>query len=99
MKKEGPTIKELQEEFGGAGNFMIPVEEHYLLEKEEWRYDNFPEFYNGMNVLDFYDPEITKKLEALEKEEEELLKMEASEDALMKDDEADEDGVTMKELK
>lgn len=29
VKKQGPTIKELQEEFGGAGNFYIPVEEHY----------------------------------------------------------------------
>jgi len=47
-----------------------------LLEKEEWRYDKFPEFYNGSNVLDFYDPDITEKLNALEKEEEELLKME-----------------------
>ena len=39
VKKEGQTVKQLQEEFGGAGNFYIPVEEHYLLEKEEWRYD------------------------------------------------------------
>jgi hypothetical protein len=29
VKKSGPTIKELQEEFGGAGNFYIPIEEHY----------------------------------------------------------------------
>ena len=29
VKKQGPTIKELQEEFGGAGNFYIPIEEHY----------------------------------------------------------------------
>ena len=47
-----------------------------MLEKEEWRYDKFPEFYNGSNVLDFYDPDITAKLNELEKEEEELLKME-----------------------
>lgn len=64
---------------------MIPVEEHYLLENDEWRYDNFPLFYNGSNVLDFYDPEIEKKLIALEKEEDELLKMEAAEDELMDD--------------
>lgn len=53
------------------------------MEKEEWRYDKFPEFYNGMNVLDFYDPDIEKKLDALEKEEEELLKMENAEDEIM----------------
>jgi nucleolar GTP-binding protein len=29
VKKTGPTIKDLQEEFGGAGNFYIPIEEHY----------------------------------------------------------------------
>jgi len=29
IKKQGPSILEMQEEFGGAGNFHIPVEEHY----------------------------------------------------------------------
>jgi nucleolar GTP-binding protein len=82
VKKVGPTVKQLQEEFGGAGRFYIPEEEHYLLEKEEWRYDKFPEFYNGSNVLDFYDPDIEKKLDALEAEEEELLKMEGLEDEI-----------------
>ena len=83
IKKQGKTILELQEEFGGAGNFDIPVEEHYILEKEEWRYDKFPEFYNGHNVLDFYDPDITAKLAALEKEEEEILRMEGLQDEVM----------------
>jgi len=70
------------------------------LEKEDWRYDKFPEFLNGSNVLDFYDPDIAKKLDALEKEEDELLKMEADEDALMKDDESDNsEGVTLNDLK
>ena len=45
VKKTGPTVKELQEEFGGAGNFYIPVEEHYILENEDWRYDRWPEFF------------------------------------------------------
>jgi len=61
------------------------------LEKEEWRYDKFPEFYNGMNVLDFYDPDIEKKLDALEKEEDDLLKMEADEDKIMDEKNADSD--------
>lgn len=39
VKKTGPTVKELQEEYGGAGNFYIPPEEHYQLENEDWRYD------------------------------------------------------------
>jgi len=94
-KKEGPTVKELEEEFGGAGNFYIPIEEHYILEEEDWKYDKWPEFFKGKNVLDFYDPEIEEKLKKLEEEEEMLEKME--------DDEAEmsenSDGVTETELK
>ncbi len=66
-----------------------------MLEKEEWRYDKFPEFYNGSNVLDFYDPDITAKLNALELEEAELLKMEGLQDEVMEEPEG---GVTMAEL-
>lgn len=100
VKKEGPTVKELQEEYGGAGNFYIPEEEHYILEKEEWRYDQFPEFYNGSNVLDFYDPDIERKLDALEKEEAEILRMEAEEGDMMDGVESENsDGITMDELK
>jgi hypothetical protein len=73
LKKTGPTIKELQEEYGGAGKFYIPEEEHYILENEDWRYDKWPEFFLGKNVSDFYDPEIVAKLNALEEEEEKLL--------------------------
>jgi nucleolar GTP-binding protein len=76
LKKQGPTIKELQEEFGGAGNFYIPIEEHYKLEDDEWKFDRWPEFYLGKNVMDFYDPDIEKKLQALEEEEDKLLEME-----------------------
>lgn len=65
VKKKGPTVKELQDEYGGAGNFYIPVEEHYILENEDWRYDRWPEFYLGKNVMDFYDPDIEQKLEKL----------------------------------
>jgi nucleolar GTP-binding protein len=100
-KKEGKTIRELQEEYGGAGNFYIPIEEHFILEKEEWRYDKFPEFYNGSNVLDFYDKDIEKKLIALEEEEDELLRMEAAEDKLMMNDDDSEnsEGITFNDLK
>ena len=102
VKKEGPTIKELQEEYGGAGVFYVPIEEHYILDKEEWRYDNFPEFYNGSNVLDFYDPDIERKLEALEREEAQILEQEAENAKMMNgvdSDEENSDGVTMKDLK
>lgn len=78
IKKTGPTIKELQEEYGGAGKFYIPEEEHYILENEDWRYDKWPEFYLGKNVADFYDKDIVAKLDALEEEEEKILAMEAA---------------------
>lgn len=76
VKKAGPTIKELQDEFGGAGNFYIPIEEHYQLEDDSWKFDRWPEFYLGKNVMDFYDPDIEAKLKALEEEEDKLLQME-----------------------
>lgn len=95
VKKDGPTVKELQEEFGGAGVFYIPPEEHYLLEKEEWRYDAWPEFYNGKNVMDFYDPDIEAKLNKLEAEEEKILKMEMDQKNLDSgDEEMEEAGIT-----
>jgi len=45
LKKTGPTVKELMEEYGGAGKFQIPEEEFYILENEDWRYDKWPEFF------------------------------------------------------
>jgi nucleolar GTP-binding protein len=101
VKKQGPTIKELQEEYGGAGNFYIPIEEHYQLEDDSWKFDRWPEFYLGKNVMDFYDPDIEEKLKVLEEEEDKLLEMERNENELMEDDDDDEnsDGVTEADLK
>lgn len=98
LKKTGPTVKDLQEEFGGAGNFYIPVEEHYQLEDEAWKFDRWPEFYLGKNVMDFYDPDIEEKLNALEAEEDKLLNMEANENDLMEDEE-NSDGIREDDLK
>jgi nucleolar GTP-binding protein len=98
LKKTGPTVKDLQEEFGGAGNFYIPVEEHYQLEDEAWKFDRWPEFYLGKNVMDFYDPDIEERLNALEAEEEKLLNMEANENDLMEDEE-NSDGIREDDLK
>jgi len=68
-----PTIKEMQEEHGGAGVFYFPPQEKFMLEKEEWKYDAIPELFNGKNVIDFVDPDIEEKLAELEAEEERLL--------------------------
>jgi hypothetical protein len=43
--------------------------------------------------MDFYDPDIEEKLNALEAEEDKLLAMEADENELMEDEEVD-DGIT-----
>jgi nucleolar GTP-binding protein len=101
VKKQGPTIKELQEEYGGAGNFYIPIEEHYQLEDDSWKFDRWPEFYLGKNVMDFYDPDIEEKLKVLEEEEDKLLEIERNENELIEDDDDDEnsDGVTEADLK
>lgn len=98
VKKTGPTIKELQEEYGGAGKFYIPEEEHYILENEDWRYDKWPEFYKGKNVADFYDADIEAKLDALEKEEDEILAMEADK-AAMHESSDDEGGIADRDLR
>lgn len=52
-------------------------------------------------MLDFYDPDIERKLEALEREEEEILRMEEANNAMMDGVESDEnsDGVDMDQLK
>lgn len=76
QRAAGPTIREMEVANGGAGVFYFPIENHYQLEKEDWRWDNWPEFFNGKNVVDFYDADIEKKLDELEKEEALLLDME-----------------------
>jgi nucleolar GTP-binding protein len=98
VKKQGPTVKELEEEFGGAGLFYIPIEEHYLLEKEEWRYDKWPDFYLGKNVMDYYDADIEERLKKIEEEEDKLLAMEGAENDVM-EGEDDEDGISDAQLK
>ena len=96
----GPTIKDLQEEFGGAGNFYIPIEEHYQLEDDAWKFDRWPEFYLGKNVMDFYDPDIEEKLKKLEEEEDKLLEMERNDNEMMQDEDSeDSEGVTEEDLK
>ncbi|PRW33236.1 nucleolar GTP-binding isoform A [Chlorella sorokiniana] len=64
------TEKELQEEQGGAGVYNSDVRKLYDLKDPAWRYDIMPEIMNGKNILDFVDPDIDARLEALEREEE-----------------------------
>jgi nucleolar GTP-binding protein len=75
-KPKRKTVKEAQEEDGGAGCFNYPYEEHFQLENDEWKYDAPPEIFEGKNVADYIDPDIEEKLAALEKEEAILEQME-----------------------
>ena len=67
------TARELMWENGGPGVWAPDYREQYLLEQEEWRFDRIPEIIDGKNVADFVDPEILKKLDELEKEEEQIM--------------------------
>jgi len=73
-KIKNNKFKEVIEANGGTGIFYFPLREEFKLENPEWKYDIWPEFMDGKNVFDFVDKDILKKVEALEKEEEEILK-------------------------
>lgn len=50
----------------------------YILADDGWKYDKIPEIINGHNIIDFMDPDIMQKLDALEREEEEFERLEAA---------------------
>lgn len=60
-----------QDENGGAGVYSADERKRYLLEDESWRRDIIPEIMDGHNILDFVDPDIEARLEALERDEDE----------------------------
>lgn len=79
---------------GGAGVYSFDFTEHYkgMLKDDDWTKDVIPEIWNGKNIADFIDPDILKRLDALEKEEDEAMAnapmdMEDDEDVSDLDDE------------
>ncbi|KAG0148796.1 hypothetical protein CROQUDRAFT_669657 [Cronartium quercuum f. sp. fusiforme G11] len=64
--------RDLEAEGGGPGVYTVNLKKSYLLSNDEWKQDNVPEIINGKNIADFIDPDIFKKLEELEAEEERL---------------------------
>ena len=52
--------------------FNFPLQEHFILDKIDWKYDVVPEIMDGKNIADFVDADILQRLQDLEKEEEEL---------------------------
>jgi nucleolar GTP-binding protein len=67
------TEKTLQEKQGGAGAYNVDFRKEWALKNPEWNYDAIPEIMDGMNVADWIDADIDRKLAELEAEEEALL--------------------------
>jgi nucleolar GTP-binding protein len=72
LGKGRKTEKHLMLEGGGAGVYSMDTKKGYLLADDAWKYDAVPEIMDGKNVADFVDPEIEAKLDALEREQEQL---------------------------
>jgi nucleolar GTP-binding protein len=66
------TQKDIMWENGGPGQYLQSWREHWDLKNAEWKTDRVPEIMDGKNIADFVDPDIMEKLEALEREEEQL---------------------------
>lgn len=69
MEVDRVTEKQLMVANGGAGVYACDYRKYYLLEEDEWKFDTIPEFMDGKNVMDFFDPDIEARLVALEQEE------------------------------
>jgi len=66
---EKKTEKQLEGENGGAGVYQPDLKKWYDLSDPEWKHDVIPEIWEGKNIADFVDPNILKRLEELEEEE------------------------------
>lgn len=66
----------------------MDMKKGYLLADDDWKYDAVPEIMDGKNIADFIDPDIAAKLDALEREQEQLEEEEAG---AMDSDESDLD--------
>ncbi|KAI9920716.1 hypothetical protein PsorP6_001936 [Peronosclerospora sorghi] len=68
-------LKDKMNANGGAGVYSFDFKEHYkgMLRNDDWTRDSIPEIWNGKNIADFVDPDILKRLEALEQEEDEAM--------------------------
>jgi nucleolar GTP-binding protein len=90
LGKGRKTEKHLMLEGGGAGVYAFDSKKDYLLADDSWKYDVAPEIMDGKNVGDFIDPDIEAKLDALEREQEQLEE-EYARDAAGASDESDLD--------
>eukprot|EP00494_Astrolonche_serrata_P006867 UN06892 len=66
------TEKDIQEESGGHGVYNIDLRKFWNLKDSNHKYDAMPEIWNGKNIVDFVDTDISEKLKELELEETEI---------------------------
>jgi nucleolar GTP-binding protein len=67
------TEKTLEDENGGHGVYNVDMRKFWKLKNSAWKYDAVPEVWNGKNIADFVDSDILKKLDELEREEDQIL--------------------------
>jgi nucleolar GTP-binding protein len=67
------TARDRMWENGGPGVWAPDYREQYDLKDDSWKFDTIPEIIDGKNIADYVDPDIMARLEALEKEEEQLV--------------------------
>lgn len=91
VKSKKKSLRDLEIEEGDE--YTVDLRKHWNLPNEEEKYDIIPEIWQGHNVADFIDPDIMKKLDELEKEEE------MREQAGYYDNESEEEDDKMKEIR
>jgi nucleolar GTP-binding protein len=74
------TEKDWENELGGPGVYFPKLSKHYILDDDSWKEDIVPEIMDGMNILDYVDPDIEQRLVELEMEEEGRLRAEEQEE-------------------
>jgi nucleolar GTP-binding protein len=67
------TARDRMWENGGPGVWAPDYREQYDLKNESWRFDAIPEIIDGKNIADFVDPDILRRLEELEMEEDQIV--------------------------
>lgn len=84
------TARDLMWENGGPGVWAPDYREQYDLADEEWKFDAIPQIMDGKNIADYIDPAIDQKLAQLEAEEDQIMK-ELEAQAMGEDEESDLD--------
>lgn len=93
------TEKTLMWQNGGPGVYACDYRKYYQLEEDEWRFDTVPEIMDGKNVVDFFDPDIEARLQALEEEEARLEATGAYEEEFDEEELTEEDMLLYQTIK